>query len=405
LTDVPIRVGRTLDPALFREIRRTMELLHFKWDAQVGDITALAPFPLLIGEATWRTLAGFAEQLTAETLAVESELLERPELHRALALPRALHRLLARPNATPAAARIMRFDFHYTDQGWRISEVNSDVPGGYTEATEFSRLMSTHEPGSRLAGDPAGALVDSLVRAAGERGVIALTSAPFYLEDQQVVEYLAARLRQRGLAAHIVSASDLRWKDNEASIDGAGRSGRVSAIVRFYQAEWLARLPRRSAWRPLFAGGRTRVANPGVAALSESKRLPLIWDRLRTRVPTWRRLLPETRSLRAAPWSRDEHWVIKSAYSNTGDSVLVRSAMTAAAWRRRSWFLHLSPGRWIAQRRFSVAPVAYGEEKLFPCIGVYTVDGVAAGAYGRLASGVIVDGQARDAAVLVTEDR
>jgi len=34
--------------------------------------------------------------------------------------------------------------------------------------------------------------------------------------------------------------------------------------------------------------------------------------------PTWRRLLPETRALVDAPWLRDDGWLIKSAYSNTG---------------------------------------------------------------------------------------
>jgi hypothetical protein len=42
---------------------------------------------------------------------------------------------------TPAAARVLRFDFHWTDQGWKISEVNSDVPGGYCEASDLPRLM------------------------------------------------------------------------------------------------------------------------------------------------------------------------------------------------------------------------------------------------------------------------
>ena len=37
----------------------------------------------------------------------------------------------------------------------------------------------------------------------------------------------------------------------------------------------------------------------------------------------------------------------------------------------------------------------------FPCIGVYTIDGAAAGIYGRLAPKPLIDGTARDVAVLV----
>ena len=32
---------------------------------------------------------------------------------------------------TPAMARVVRFDFHPTSEGWKISEANADVPGGY----------------------------------------------------------------------------------------------------------------------------------------------------------------------------------------------------------------------------------------------------------------------------------
>ncbi|HEU4532669.1 MAG TPA: hypothetical protein VFS00_01080, partial [Polyangiaceae bacterium] len=121
-----------------------MELEHCKWDAQVGDETTLAAFPLLIGAATWRELAAASERLAGELVACERELLARPELHRRLALPRPLSKLLRAggPSATPAACRVMRFDFHWTTEGWLVSEVNSDVPGGYTEAENFSALMA-----------------------------------------------------------------------------------------------------------------------------------------------------------------------------------------------------------------------------------------------------------------------
>ena len=42
------------------------------------------------------------------------------------------------------------------------------------------------------------------------------------------------------------------------------------------------------------------AANPGCAILTESKRLPLVWDQLGIALPTWKRLLPETRDPHAA---------------------------------------------------------------------------------------------------------
>lgn len=399
----PIRVGRGLDAAAFAELRREMELAHCKWDAQVGDVSTLAPFPLLVDEATWSELAHLAEQLAAETAQMEAALLERPELHRALALPRALSALFgagARP--TPAAARVMRFDFHWTTDGWRISEVNSDVPGGFTEATSFTRLVAAHVPDARVAGDPAAAVVDAIARRLDGDGVVALMNAPGHMEDHQVVAYLASRLRGRGVAAEAIAPSHLRWTDGAARIENAWSDARVAAIVRFHQAEWLARLPRRVEWRALFTGARTPVANPGVAALTESKRLPLVWDRLGVPVPMWRRLLPETRSPADAPWARDDGWLLKSAYSNTGDTVSMRAAMRPDAWRRRAWSARLCPSAWLAQRRFEVVPLDDGEGPIHPCIGVYTVDGSAAGAYARVARSLVIDAYARDVALLVS---
>ncbi|MCL4192911.1 MAG: hypothetical protein KJZ87_14350, partial [Thermoguttaceae bacterium] len=87
----------------------------------------------------WQRLAQTAERLDAETRAAEEELCQRPDLQRLLGLPWRIRRALRRAATPPAGPRVMRFDFHFTTDGWRISEVNSDVPG------------------LRMAGDPAAA--------------------------------------------------------------------------------------------------------------------------------------------------------------------------------------------------------------------------------------------------------
>lgn len=393
-----IRWGPELASEAFRELRSTLELAHCKWDAQVGDETALAPAPLLLRGDDWSALRALAEQLFAETVAIENELLERPGLHDELGLPRALRRLLRATRAAPSAARVMRFDFHWTSDGWRISEVNSDVPGGYSEATHLPRLMAAHMPGATVAGDPTVAVTTALARAAAGR-LVAFTCAPGFMEDQQVVAYLATALRQRGQTAELASVGQLRWVQGRARLQGA-KHGQLGAIFRFYQAEWLAAEPGRS-WQELFTGF-TPVTNPLAAVLSESKRLPLIWDRLRTRVPVWRQLLPETRELRAAPWARDDGWLIKSAYCNTGDTVSIRSAMTPRAFRGRAWRARLQPGRWLAQRRFDVVPIGDARGVAwFPCLGVYVVDGETCGVYARVTRGALIDFSAKDAALLI----
>jgi len=207
----PIRVGEQLDAGAMREIRRRMELRYFKWDAQVGDVMALAPAPLLMSSASWLKLATLAKRLFHETVAAEIELAGRPALYSRIGLPRAVARLMAELPPTEAAARVMRFDFHYTTDGWRISEVNSDVPGGFTEATNFTRLVAERVPRARPAGDPTQALVNGISRRTGERATILLPSAPGHMEDHQVVGHLATALRDRGFSARISAIHQLRW--------------------------------------------------------------------------------------------------------------------------------------------------------------------------------------------------
>jgi glutathionylspermidine synthase len=398
----PLRAGPSVDPAQFSVIRRRLLLKHCKWDPQVADVSTLAPFPLLMGRDNWSELETMAERLTAELLAAEQELLRRDELHSALAIPRALRRILRsgrRNGVAPSAVRAMRFDFHWTKAGWQISEVNADVPGGFSEASELTRLMSTELPSTSIPGDPA-RLWAARICAAAEGRPIALLAAPGFMEDQQVVSYLAQVLRELGVDARLAGPLQLEWRSGCAHLNGNA----LGAVVRFYQVEWLPGLPRRSQWSCLLSGGRTPVTNPLECVFGESKRFPLVWDSLRSELPTWRRLLPETRDPRDAPWRNDESWLLKAAWCNTGDSVSARGLIPDDEWRRAFWSATLFPRQWIAQRRFDPVPVASPIGDVYPCIGVYTIDGRAAGAYSRISTTRFIDHRAIDAALLLAEE-
>ena len=60
----------------------------------------------------------------------------------------------------------------------------------------------------------------------------------------------------------------------------------------------------------------------------------------------------------------------------------------------------LHPGQWVAQRKFDAVPMECDAGEMFPCVGVYTVDGRAAGAYGRVAPRPLIDWRAQDTAVM-----
>ena len=140
------------------------------------------------------------------------------------------------------------------------------------------------------------------------------------------------------------------------------------------------------------------------SALTESKRFPLVWDRLRTRLPAWRRLLPETCDPRDAPWQTDDRWLVKTAFCNTGDSVSAASLMTAKDWRKTRWLARLFPRQWVAQRRFDALPLTTPIGEMHCCVGIYTIDGRAAGAYARVSHRPVIDYRAIDAALLIERD-
>lgn len=398
-----LRCGHSLTPRAFADVVRTMALAHHKWDAQVGDVAALAPFPLVLPRAAWQSLVSCAESLARETVAMERELAHRPDLFRRLGVPAPLasalgHACLA---PTPPAARIMRFDFHPTDDGWTISEVNSDVPGGFTESSRFAALIAERTGDGDVAGDAGATWLDSIAAKLPAGGAVGLLSAPGWVEDTQVVAHLASRLRARGVVAHLAAPPDLRWHDGLAHIANETREVPLDAIVRFYQAEWIATLRCRDAWLPLFAGGRTPVSNPATAALTESKRLPLVWNDLDAPSTTHRRVLPPSFDPRDARGLWDGDWVLKPAYGNTGDDVALRAHASRVDWYPRVLAALAHPHRWVAQRRFRALAVETPRGPLNVCVGVYVVDGHAAGAYARVSASPVIDYAATDAALLV----
>src|SRR3954469_6133187 len=69
-----VELGLSLSDERRAGIRRTLELNHCKWDAQVGNQTALASAPLSMTRPAWRELSSLATQLFNETVADKRQL-------------------------------------------------------------------------------------------------------------------------------------------------------------------------------------------------------------------------------------------------------------------------------------------------------------------------------------------
>jgi hypothetical protein len=252
------------------------------------------------------------------------------------------------------------------------------------------------------AGDPSAAWAEAILARGDPSLPIGSIAAPGFLEDMQVVSHLRGLLEARGVRGVLGHACHVHAREGHARFTTSEYAGPVGALVRFHQAEWLARLRHLGSIEGLFVGGLTPVTAPGTAVFTESKRLPLLWDRLKAPSTAFREAMPESRDPRAAPWMRHpDEWVLKGTYSNTGDEVVFPEALTRSARLALVARVLARPTRWVAQRRFTTAavPTPFGDARL--CIGVYAVEGRAAGAYVRLATRAIVDGAAIDAPLLV----
>src|SRR5262249_34270567 len=170
-----------------------------KWNTQVEGRPLFCPFPLILDSAAWDQVARLASELARETLTAERELLRRPDLHGRLGLSPTLRRCLQRvcgEDCTAGELRVLRFDFHWTRDGWRISEANPDVAGGFVEASGVTQLLAACYPGCQDSGDPAGVLGEAVHRRCGAGGRAGLLHLSIYSEDRQTMLYLARRLEE-----------------------------------------------------------------------------------------------------------------------------------------------------------------------------------------------------------------
>jgi glutathionylspermidine synthase len=391
-----------LDASTHREVRAAAIFECCKWDPQVGDTDVLSRTPLVLRTAAWDDISTLAETLYAETLRAEAAILKTPRALADLGLPASLVRTLRKGELTPAPFRVMRFDFHATTEGWRISEVNSDVPGGFIEASGFTRLMAAHTPGCRPAGDPTAELRDRCLQHLPAGARIGLVHATAYTDDRQVMIYLKRALEGAGFQALLSGPDTVRWQAGHAQIHDGSSWQRLDAIFRFYPTEWLPNLGWRSSWKRFVRQSITPAINPPASLISQSKRFPLAGRSLGLSLPTWDALLPETRDPRDCD-DAPTQWVLKPALGRVGEDIGIAGVTDTAALIRIRRNARRHPHLWAAQRRFEALPWLTADGPRFPCIGVYVIGGRAAGAYGRVCARPLIDSHAQDVAVLVTD--
>ena len=403
----PWKAGKLLSRKDWAAYRRQVLLDCRDCGVPPSEYFTLARFPLLMEPRIWRTLSRMAEKLTREILAAEKELIRRPDLHAALGIPAAIRAALSqcRRKGSPwGAARVMRFDFHFTPRGWCITEVNADAVGGFIEGASMTDLMAAYFARYSSPGNPAKVYAQAARRAVGKNGTVIFVRNALFARYRGI-KALAREMRRHGLRALMRKPGQLNWNAGVAKTPAFRRGGKPPLLIRFVNADWLPRLHRRSQWTPWFAGGRSPMSNPGTAVLIQSKRLPLIWGKLRSPMPTWRALLPETHCPSELDAATLKDWVLKPVLGRVGVGVAMPGITDEEKYKKILRQARRDPTGWAAQRLFESVPVPTPEGPRHICLGIFTIEGRAAGAYARMTAKPLVDGYAEEIAVLLRSRR
>lgn len=396
----------------------------YKWDPQFLDDNTIAKHVLVITEEEHRELSRLTEQLAKETMEAEEILNRNLKLAGPLALPKSVRKELKKMKnyRRDSHVRLMRFDFHPTvEGGWAVSEVNSDVPGGFAEASVMPAIAAGLYPGGHYRYEDFGSVLTGAIAdktAAGGR--IMLVHCTCYSDDRQVMQFLGDRLKGRGFSVIYAAADHLRFESQEAVSILGGNVGKVDTIVRFTPLEWLTDMkyerrlagfwrsaPRASdAWKGYFDSVTTACNHP-VAIFAQTKRFPLVWDQLEAYgadFTAWRALLPLTIEVNdVKKQERQEGFIFKPACGRVGEDIAIKEACTKGEYEKILREVKKHPRKFLAQKRFDSKPLTSEVgESFHVCVGSYCIDGKAAGYYARISSQPRIDSRAADIPVLIS---
>lgn len=391
----------------YEEYRLTLMFDCYKWDPQFLDSNTIAKYALVITKEEHEELKKLTEQLDAETRMAEEFLNENQKLLKPLALPKKVSKEIKNmKNYEPDKhVRLMRYDFHPTKEGkWAVSEVNSDVPGGFAEASFMPKAaMACLENGKFSSVNFGEIMVSALEKKVPENGRIMMVHCTSYSDDRQVMQFLGDRLSQKGFQVIYAAADHIRFDKNIAYSILDGNEGKLDAIFRFTPLEWLTDIkPKR--WQGYF-DTTTVSCNHPVAMYAQTKRFPLIWDELERRgvsLATWRELLPDTLEVKDAKGK--EGYIFKPACGRVGEKISIKEACRGDEYKKILKDVKRYPKKYLAQKRFHSLPlVGDNHEEFHVCLGSYTVDGAHAGYYARISNTPRIDSNAADIPVLIEE--
>lgn len=377
----------------------------YKWDPQFLDHNTVATHALVLSQEEYRELKRLTEDLDRETRAAEEFLNTHLEYAKPLNLSKKIkEEIRTMSNYDPNKhIRLMRYDFHpIVGGGWAVSEVNSDVPGGFAEGSLWApTAIKALGDDNYSYVDFGEIMVNAIVEKVRPGGNIMMVHCTCYSDDRQVMQFLGDRLERIGFHVLQGAADHVRFKDNKAYSILDGHEGDLDAIIRFNPLEWVKDIKPKH-WAGYF-NTETVSCNHPIALFAQTKRFPFVWDVLEQNgisMATWRALLPETLSVKDAKGR--EGFIYKPVYGRVGENIGIKEACSDKEYKQIMREVKLLPHTYLAQKKFISAPLIGADGKEYHVgLGSYTINGKHAGFYARVNDAPRIDSNAADIPVLI----
>ncbi len=377
----------------------------YKWDPQFCDSNTLSKYVLVLTKKENEEVIKLTEKLDKETRQAEEYLNKNKKLAKKLLLPKKIIEKI--PNMKTydkeQNVRLMRYDFHPSVEGnWVVTEVNSDVPGGFAESSLLPDLARKTICRRDLEYNSFGdRMVEAINDKLNRKGIIFLVHCTCFSDDRQVMQYMGDRLKKEGYKVIYGAADHINFKNKKAYSILDNNTEEIDMIIRFTPLEWLIQMkPRR--WDGYF-DTITKSCNHPISIYAQSKRFPFVWKDLEKAgisMETWKSLLPET--LEVKKIGSREGFIYKPIYGRVGERISIKEACKGDEYIKILKDVKKHPKQYLAQKKFQSMPIkSEDKEEYHICLGSYTIEGKHAGYYARMSLYPRIDSYASDIPVLV----
>lgn len=376
----------------------------YKWDPQFYDSNTLAKCVLVLTQEENAELISLTEALDKETRLAEEYLNKNIKIAKKLALPKKILEQI--PNMQnydkSQNIRLMRYDFHPSiDGNWVVTEVNSDVPGGFAESSLLPDLARKTINQPNLEYNSFGEqMIDVINKKLNKKGTIMMVHCTCFSDDRQVMQYMGNRLEKEGYKIIYGAADHINFKNKQAYCILDNNQGKIDLIFRFTPLEWLIQMkPRR--WDGYFNTTAMSCNHP-ISIYAQSKRFPFVWrdlENIGISMQTWKNLLPKT--IEVKDLGNQQNFIFKPVYGRVGEKISIKEACKDDEYIKILKDVKKHQKNYIAQKRFMSKPLKLDDKEYHICLGSYTIEGKHAGYYARMSPHPRIDSYSADIPVLI----